>query len=396
MKNYDISIVGAGVVGLATALNLSKSHPDTKICVVEKESHVAKHQTGNNSGVIHSGVYYTPGSLKAQNCKRGYDLLLDFLEEYSIPYELCGKIIVASDESEIPAMEAIYKKGIANGLKNLNYLDVQQIKEVEPYVQGVKAIHVPQAGITNYAQVSRKYKSILESRGVDFYFDHKVIDISYIGNNSVSVITNKREINTGQVINCGGLYSDKLALMTLEKLDYKIVPFRGEYYDLKPHAYHLVNGLIYPVPDPNFPFLGVHFTKTIEQGVESGPNAVFAFSREGYRKIDIDLPELLESLSYSGFRALALKHWRAGSMEMYRSFSKKAYVKSLQKLIPSIKSSDVVPGNAGVRAQALKKDGSMVDDFLILKSPNVINICNAPSPAATSSLAIGEYIADLI
>lgn len=394
-KIYDIIVVGAGIVGLSSALNLKRKNPGASIAVIEKEKAIAKHQTGNNSGVIHSGVYYVPGSLKAKNCKKGYDLMLDFLKEHKIPYELCGKIIVAHDESEIPAMERIYNRGIENGLDRLAFLDEKQMKEVEPHVAGVRAIHVPQAGITDYKLVSAKYESLLKDLGVDIYLGHRVVDIKESAN-EVLVKTDKQSFSTSKLINCGGLFSDKLAKMTVNDLEYKIVPFRGEYYDLKPSAYHLVKGLIYPVPDPNFPFLGVHFTKTVHGGVESGPNAVFAFSREGYRKRDINISQLVESLTYSGFVALAMKHWKAGSMEMYRSFSKKAYVNSLQKLIPSIKATDVVKGNAGVRAQAIKKDGSMVDDFLILESDKIINICNAPSPAATASLAIGEHVADLV
>lgn len=392
---YDVAIVGAGIVGLATAIHVLKKHPNLKVCLLEKEPYVAKHQTGNNSGVIHSGIYYKPGSLKALNCKRGYDLMLGFLQEHNLPYELCGKIILATKESEFPALENIYKRGIENGLKDLKILNNQEIKEIEPYAVGLKAIHVPQAGITDYKQVATLYRNILEAKGASIFFNQRVENLA-IKNDSVTIITNKGSFQSAKVINCGGLYSDKLARLTLDELEYKIVPFRGEYYDLKPSAYHLVKGLIYPVPDSNFPFLGVHFTKTIHGGVESGPNAVFAFSREGYKKRNINLKELVESLSYSGFLALALKHWKAGSMEMYRSFSKRAYVQSLQNLIPSITRDDVVRGGAGVRAQAIKKDGSMVDDFLILESKNIINICNAPSPAATASLAIGEHIASLI
>ena len=396
MKNlFDITVVGAGIVGLASALYLKRKYPDSSIAVIEKETEVAKHQTGNNSGVIHSGVYYVPGSLKALNCKRGYDLMLDFVREHDIPYELCGKVIVATDESEFTALDNIYKRGNENGLDNLKMLDPKEIKEIEPHVAGKRAIHVPQAGITDYKMISQKYQKLLEEAGVNFFFGQRVIDLENKGD-TVIIKTDKDTFETKKTVNCGGLYSDKLARLTLSDLEYKIVPFRGEYYDLKPAAQRLVKGLIYPVPDPNFPFLGVHFTKTVHGGVESGPNAVFAFSREGYKKRNIRLGDLAESLSYSGFLSLAAKHWRAGSMEMYRSFSKRAFVNSLQKLIPEITSNDVVKGGAGVRAQAIKKDGSMVDDFLILPSDNIINVCNAPSPAATASLAIGEHIASLI
>ncbi len=391
---FDIAVVGAGIVGLASALHIKKNNPALKIAIIEKESTIAKHQTGNNSGVIHSGVYYKPGSLKALNCKRGYELMLNFLKEHQIPYELCGKIILATEESELPALENIYNRGIANGLDHLKYLDSKELKEVEPYAEGIRAIHVPQAGITDYKLVAAKYKELLENNGATFFFDHRVIGIEQYPD-AVEIKTTKGNFSAGMVINCGGLYSDKLARLTLDQLEYKIVPFRGEYYDLRPSAYHLVKGLIYPVPDPKFPFLGVHFTKTIHGGVESGPNAVFAFSREGYKKSIINPKELFESMTYSGFVSLVRKYWKTGTMEMYRSFSKAAYVRSLQKLIPAIRGKDVVRGGAGVRAQAVKKDGSMVDDFLILQSENIINVCNAPSPAATASLAIGEHIAKL-
>lgn len=392
---YDIIIVGGGIVGLATGVYIRKKYPNANIAIIEKEAEVAKHQTGNNSGVIHSGVYYKPGSLKAKNCRRGYQLMLEFLEEHQIPYELCGKVIIATEEKELYTLQNIYDRGLQNGLENLRILEENEIKEFEPYAKGIRAIHVPQAGITNYRKVAKQYQRLLTDKGVRFYFNQKVINIKN-SKSSVTIDTNVGKFETGMLINCGGLYSDKLARMTLEELEYKIVPFRGEYYNLKPSANHLVKGLIYPIPDPNFPFLGVHFTKTIYGEVESGPNAVFAFSREGYRKRNINITELFESMTYSGFLTLAMKHWRTGSMELYRSFSKKAYVNSLKKLIPSITDNDVVKGGAGVRAQALKKDGTMVDDFLILKSENIINICNAPSPAATASLAIGEAIANEI
>jgi len=392
---YNIAIVGTGIVGLATGVQILKKDPGLKICFIEKESTIAQHQTGHNSGVIHSGIYYKPDSLKALNCKRGYDLMLEFVRAHDIPYELCGKIIVATEEKELSALDNIYKRGIENGLKGLELLNCREIKEIEPNTAGIKAIHVPQTGITNYKLVAKKYKELLEEKGADFYFQHKVVDFNN-ENSGVTIVTNKGRLQSDKVINCGGLYSDKLAQITFDNLEYKIVPFRGEYYELKPNAKHLVKGLIYPVPDPSFPFLGVHFTKTIQGGVECGPNAVFAFSREGYQKSNINVNELFESLTYSGFLALAMKHWKAGCMEMYRSFSKAAYVESLQKLIPSITGDDVLQDGAGVRAQAVKKDGSMVDDFLILHSDNIINVCNAPSPAATASLAIGEHIASMI
>lgn len=394
-STVDFCVVGAGIVGLATAIHLRKRFEDALILVVEKEKEVAVHQTGNNSGVIHSGVYYQPGSLKAENCKRGYQLLLEFLIRHEIPHELCGKIILATNEPETDLLANILKRGQENGLQDLQLIDEQQIREIEPHARGVQAIHVPQAGITDYKLVARKMQHELEQQGVKFLFNERVRDIQATSR-GVTVRTSNHRVETGRLIACGGLYSDRLAKMTVAEPGYKIVPFRGEYYNLKPEACSLVKGLIYPVPDPSFPFLGVHFTKTIHGGVESGPNAVFAFGREGYRKRDIRVAELFESMTYKGFLSLARQHWRAGFHEMYRSFSKTAFVRALQKLIPEIKPSDVIRGGAGVRAQALKPDGSMVDDFLILQSENIINVCNAPSPAATASLAIGEHVATLV
>lgn len=393
---YDIAIVGGGIVGLATAYQINQERPDLKVILFEKENKIASHQTGNNSGVIHSGVYYKPGSLKAKNCFEGYSMLLDFCEEHSIKYDLCGKVIVATEEKEIPQLDIIYGKGIQNGLPNLKMIDAKEIKELEPHCAGIRGIHVPQAGIVDYKEVSQKIFDLMTANGVVAKLGHKVEKISS-DNNEVIIKTANETFKSHRIINCGGLYSDRLfEQSTNKKSTYKILPFRGEYYDLKPNAYHLVKGLIYPVPNPEFPFLGVHFTRTIHGGVESGPNAVLAYAREGYKKSNINVSEFLETISYSGFRKIAFKYWKDGAYEMYRSYSKKAYVHALQKLIPEIKSSDVVPGNAGVRAQAVYPDGSMIDDFLIEEDGNVINVCNAPSPAATSSLSIGKKIASTI
>jgi len=394
MEN-DIVIVGAGIVGLSTAYNLKKKNTDLNVLVLEKESSIALHQTGNNSGVIHSGVYYVPGSLKAQNCFEGYSKLLDFCKEEDIPFDLCGKIIVATNDSEIPGLEKIYDRGNKNGLSDLEYLSPEQIKEIEPHCNGVKAIHVPQAGIINYKKVAQKILEKFQALGGQIKFNERVSDIDQRPD-SIEIKTKNNTYTSKLLVNCAGLFSDKMAKMTGEEIDYQIVPFRGEYYVLKPEKSHLVKGLIYPVPDPNFPFLGVHFTKMIEGGVEAGPNAVLAFAREGYKKSNIKISELLESITYPGFIKLATKYWKEGAYEMYRSYSKKAFVKAMQTLIPEITSKDVVRGGAGVRAQALKKDGTMVDDFLILQKNNVINVCNAPSPAATSSLSIGNYISNKI
>ncbi len=391
----DVIIVGGGIVGLATALKLLEQRPNLKVQVIEKEKGPAKHQTGNNSGVIHSGVYYKPGSLKATNCKRGYDMLLEFCETHAIPYDLCGKIIVATEEWEKPILQGIYDRGVENGLDGLTWLDKEGILEVEPHVTGgIKAIRVPQAGIVNYKRVSEKYVELIEAAGGTLTFGQKVIGLDERKGSSI-VKTTGGDFETKLVVNCGGLYSDRLAKMSEQSINMKIVPFRGEYYELTEDAEHLVKGLIYPVPDPAFPFLGVHFTRMIEGGVEAGPNAVLAFAREGYKKSIINLPELFESLTYSGFIKIALRHWKQGSYEMYRSFSKRAFVNALQKLIPEIESKQLKRGGAGVRAQAVQPDGSMVDDFLILENKHAINVCNAPSPAATSSLAIGETVSGI-
>lgn len=393
--DYNVIIIGGGIVGLATAYQLLKQRPQTTICLLEKESDLALHQTGNNSGVIHSGVYYKPGSEKARNCKTGYQMLLDFCEQENIAYELCGKVIVAVKENEIPILEGIHDRGVQNGLKGLKYLNEEELKEKEPFVNGIKGIWVPQAGIIDYKDVAKKYAEKIQELGGIIKLSHKVIGVK-VKSNEVVVQTNKGDFTSDLMVNCAGLYSDKIAQMTGQGKEFKIIPFRGEYYDLKPEKRHLVKGLIYPVPNPAFPFLGVHFTKMIKGGVEAGPNAVLAFKREGYKNTQFNLKELIESLTYSGFIKIAAKYWKDGTYEMYRSFSKHAFVKAMQTLIPSIKSDDVVKGGAGVRAQACTKDGRLVDDFLILEQERVVNVCNAPSPAATSSLSIGDTISKKI
>ncbi|HMJ68492.1 MAG TPA: L-2-hydroxyglutarate oxidase [Cyclobacteriaceae bacterium] len=391
---YDVTIIGGGIVGLATALQLKTASPKLKIVVIEKELFLAQHQTGNNSGVIHSGLYYKPGSLKATNCIRGYNLLLDFCNKNEVPYELCGKIVVATSEEEKPLLNNLYVRGEQNGLTNLKKLTQNELKEYEPHVAGVEGIFVPQTGIVNYTVVANKYGDLIKAAGGEIRLGEKVIDIQKKAGEAV-VITQKGSYSTKLVINCGGLYSDKVASMTVPNLDVRIIPFRGEYYKLKKEKEYLVRNLIYPVPDPNFPFLGVHFTRMAKGGVEAGPNAVLAFRREGYKKSDIDLSELAETLAWPGFRKVAAKYWRTGMGEMYRSFSKAAFAKALQKLIPEIKENDLVEGGAGVRAQACDRTGGLVDDFLILEDAYAINVCNAPSPAATSSLAIGETVSGL-
>lgn len=391
---YDITIVGGGIVGLATAYQVTLANPKLRLLLLEKEASLAQHQTGNNSGVIHSGLYYKPGSLKAINCREGYQQLLDFCDQEEVPYDLCGKIVVATSQAEIPLLENLHQRGLDNGLTGLQELDQDALKEHEPHVNGLKGIFVPQTGIINYTKVAEKYAEKAKEQGAEILLSQKVIEL--VDQNSMMIIKTETDQFTAKlVINCGGLYSDKLARMTQHDPEVKIVPFRGEYYELTPEKEYLVKNLIYPVPDPNFPFLGVHFTRMIEGGVEAGPNAVLAFAREGYRKTNVNLREFAETLLWPGFRKIALKYWKTGMGEMYRSFSKKAFAQALQKLIPEIQASDLVVGGAGVRAQASHRNGSLVDDFMILEKAKSINVCNAPSPGATSSLSIGKSIADL-
>lgn len=391
---YDALIVGGGIVGLATALQLQKEKPGLKLAVLEKENELARHQTGNNSGVIHSGVYYKPGSLKARNCIRGYELLLTFCREHHVPFELCGKVIVATEQHELPLLENLYQRGLQNGLDQIRRITSDEIKSYEPYVAGLAGIHVPYTGIVDYKRVAERYGELIRAQGGEIFLGQKVTGLQESGN-TLEVITADRTFTTRLLINCAGLYSDKIAALSFPQLNVRIVPFRGEYYKLRPEKEYLVRTLIYPVPDPNFPFLGVHFTRMARGGVEAGPNAVLAFSREGYTKSNINLHELGETLAWPGFQKVAAKYWRTGLGEMYRSFSKAAFTKALQKLIPEIQESDLIEGGAGVRAQACDRDGGLVDDFLILEGKNVINVCNAPSPAATSSLAIGETVSKL-
>jgi L-2-hydroxyglutarate oxidase len=391
----DFSIIGGGIVGLATAYHLRMRYPDAKMLVIEKESKPAFHQTGRNSGVIHSGIYYTPGSLKAVNCIRGYSMLLDFCQEHDIAHDICGKIIVAVRPEELPFLEKIYNNGVQNGLTGLQWLDADQIRDREPNIEGIRAIWVPQAGIINYGTVAGKLREILEASGVQFAFNRKVTGLEERAD-EVIIKTDNGEFRTLQLITCGGLYADKLAEMTGRQLDCRILPFRGEYYKFKEDRKHMVNHLVYPVPDPDFPFLGVHFTRMINGDVEAGPNAVLAFAREGYRFRQVHAGELMESLLYPGFRKLARKHLRKGLDEMKRSLSKAAFIRELQKMMPSLQPDDMVKAGAGVRAQVLNRDGSLMEDFYFEQSKRVLHVINAPSPAATSSLSIGNYIAEKV
>lgn len=390
----DVLIIGAGIVGLSTAHQLLKLNNNITVTILEKESGVAKHQTGNNSGVIHSGIYYKPGSLKAQNCLRGYDMLIDFCKAENIKYELCGKIVVAIKPEEIAGLEALYQRGIQNGLSGLRFLNKDEIKQYEPNCTGIKGVFVPQTGIVDYKQIAVKLaENINNNPNGKIVLNSKITAI--VGNEHGAVVHSDDERYEARlVINCAGLYCDKVAAMAGEKLNMQIIPFRGEYYSIKPEKAHLVKNLIYPVPDPNFPFLGVHFTRRISGEIEAGPNAVFAFQREGYKKTDFKWSEFWESISFGGFRKVASKYWKTGLGEYHRSYFKPAFVNALQQLVPAIQEDDLEPAGAGVRAQACDKDGGLIDDFYIQDSVSFIHVLNAPSPAATSSLSIGLEVAE--
>lgn len=391
---YDIIIVGAGIVGLATALKIKEKKPELSVLILEKENEIAAHQTGHNSGVIHSGLYYKPGSQKAINCIRGYHMLVDFCNAHKIDYELCGKVVVATEEEELPELEKLYKRGIENGLEGLKMLTAEEIKEYEPHINGIKGFHVPQTGIVDYSVVSKKIAEVFKDQGGVIELNTKVNGVAK-DENSVTVKTTKGTFEGGYLVNCAGLYSDKVARFNDDHAPIKIIPFRGEYYKLRKDKEHLIKNLVYPVPDPNFPFLGVHFTRMKKGGVEAGPNAVLAYRREGYKKSQISLSEFTETLTWPGFIKVAKKYWKTGMGEFYRSYSKAAFTKALQRLLPEIKESDLVTGGSGVRAQACDKDGGLLDDFAIVENPRTVNVYNAPSPAATSSLSIGDTIADI-
>jgi L-2-hydroxyglutarate oxidase len=391
MIKTDFCVIGGGIVGLATAYRLYQKHPEKKIVVVEKEKGLAEHQTGRNSGVLHSGIYYKPGSLKAKNCRQGKLAMEKFCNEHGIDYELCGKVIVATSKDEIERLDAIYDRGKANGV-NCELISKERLQEIEPYANGVAAVHVPECGIVNYRQVCNKLGELLQRESNhQILLEETVLKIEQsVG--EVVVQTDNYSIRTEYVVNCGGLHSDRITKMGGQEPSAKIIPFKGEYYFLSKEAEKFCNHLIYPVPDPKFPFLGVHFTRMIEGGVECGPNAVLAFGREAYEKFDLNPADLLESILYPGFQIMAMKHWKMGWDEMWRSFSKAAFVRALQKLVPSIKAEHLTAAPAGIRAQAVARNGSLVDDFLIQRNDQVINVCNAPSPAATASLNIAEEI----
>lgn len=389
--NYDFTIVGAGIVGLSTAYKLTQAYPDATVLVLEKEDRVAAHQTGNNSGVIHSGIYYKPNSYRAKNCVEGRHQLVGFCEQNDVAYEICGKVIVATEEEELPRLDKILETGTINEIEGIKKIDRQELKEVEPYAEGVAAIHVPCSGIVDFVGVCQKLHQLIENGNGTVHFNRKVTSISRNGQ-GVHIRAGSDLYYSQYLINCAGLYSDHVAESAGIRNEIQIVPFRGEYFELKPEARHMVKGLIYPMPNPAFPFLGVHFTKMVLGGVECGPNAAFAFKREGYDKLSFDLEETIETINFPGFWRLAKQHWRMGLDEYYRSFSKKAFVEGLKKLIPSIQASDLEPAPAGVRAMALTPEGDIIDDFKFAASDREIHVLNAPSPAATAGLAIGDEI----
>ncbi len=387
----DICIIGGGIVGLATAYQVSQKYPKLSLAVVEKESSLARHQTGHNSGVLHTGIYYKPGSLKAINCRNGKKAMEQFCKEQGIEHELCGKIIVALHDDEVPRMLNIFQRGQENGVK-CKIISREEMLEIEPHVAGVQAIHVPECGIVNYRQVCHRLGEIIAKKEENkLLLGHAVIGMQ-TRTDSLIITTKKAEIECKHAINCAGLHSDRITRLGGQKPPAKIIPFKGEYYELEKQARHLCNNLIYPVPDPAFPFLGVHFTRMIDRSVECGPNAVLALGREAYGKFDLNLRDLLESLTYLGFQKMAMKHWKMGWGEMWRSYNKGAFVKALQRLIPEIESKHLTSAPAGIRAQAVSPGGALVDDFLIEDNERIINVCNAPSPAATASLNIGSTI----
>ncbi|WP_286230855.1 L-2-hydroxyglutarate oxidase [Neobacillus mesonae] len=387
---FDFAIVGGGIVGLSTGMAIYERFPNAKVVVIEKEPAVAQHQTGHNSGVIHSGIYYKPGSFKARFARQGSQSMRDFCQKYGIEHDICGKVIVATKQEELPLLDNLYQRGLQNEL-NIHKIGQDELKEIEPHVNGLGAIRVPMAGIVNYLQVSEKFAELIKEKGGEIRLNTKVEKI-HEESNQVTIETSQGTIKANMVINCAGLHSDRVAAAAGYQTDMKIVPFRGEYFKLKPEKRYLVKNLIYPVPNPKFPFLGVHFTRMISGEVDAGPNAVLSFKREGYKKTDFNAKDLAEVLTYKGFWKLASKFMKEGMEEYVRSFSKKQFTKSLQELIPEIQEDDLIPAPAGVRAQALKYDGNMVDDFHIIMGKQSIHVCNAPSPAATASIEIGKEV----
>ncbi len=391
---YDVAIIGGGILGCATAYRLADNPAIRKLIVIEKESDLGTHQTGRNSGVIHSGIYYTPGSQKAENCRVGRRQLLEFCDREGIDYEICGKVIVAVSDDEITRLHAILQRGVQNGIR-CNPVDPDELAELEPHVRGIAGIRVPDAGIIDFRSVCLRLADLVRERDHEILTNAEVIAIEPRSDHSV-VQTSAGEIEATLVVNCAGLYSDRIARMAGEEPTFQIIPFRGVYYELREEARHLCNNLIYPVPDPDYPFLGVHFTRMLDGRVECGPNAVLATGREGYSLIPVEMKDMMEILRFRGFWTMVRKHWRQGIAEMAKTLSKKRYLRALQRLVPSITQDDIVRSRSGIRAQALDRNGELVDDFLIIESDRVVNVCNAPSPAATAGLRIGQLICERV
>jgi len=390
---FDLIIIGGGILGLATALEVTRQYPKVKLGVLEKEAHVAAHQTGHNSGVIHSGIYYKPGSLKAHTCVTGAKLLTEFCDQHGIPYEQCGKVVVATSQDELPRLEELHRRGAANGVEGLEMIGPERLRECEPHAAGIQALYVPKTGIIDFVRVAEMYAQLVQEGGGEIKLLHTVQRIVSADGHLV-LETSVGAVHTHAVINCGGLQCDRLARMAGVDPELQIVPFRGEYYTIATHKHHLVNNLIYPVPDPAFPFLGLHFTRTMSGEMEAGPNAVLAFAREGYHWADMVPQELWETLRFSGFRTIARKYWQTGLGEIYRSLNKGAFLRALQRLVPELAADDLLLGGSGVRAQAVSTSGTLVDDFVITDSPRAMHVLNAPSPGATASLAIGRKIVE--
>ncbi|MBU0910035.1 MAG: L-2-hydroxyglutarate oxidase [Proteobacteria bacterium] len=392
---HDLLIIGGGIIGLAVCQKILDSRPQTRVLLLEKEDDVACQQTGHNSGVIHSGIYYVPGTIKAQTCRKGYGLLVDWCRRHDIDYEICGKIVVATHEAELPYLNTLYERGLKNGLQGIRRISAGELRELEPHVAGIAGLHVPETGIVDYRQVAASLRLSCEKNGAVLLFGEEVVNV-VAASDGVRVETAKGEYTASCVVSCCGLQSDRIARLTRPDLAVRIIPFRGEYYTLDPAKKYLVRNLIYPVPDPAFPFLGVHFTRLINGEREAGPNAVLALKREGYLKTDVSFADFFETLAWPGFRKIARKYWRSGLMEMYRSFSKKAFLHALQKLVPEVEEADLLPGGSGVRAQACSRDGRLLDDFFFVEDGRLLHVCNAPSPAATASLAIGEQVTERV